>query len=250
MDQGLDELKVHMLMKSQSSYDRAPISKFIEPLYYSAHLILVFELLGPNLYQVLQTKGPFPVGLVKQIARQVLQALVFIHDLGLIHADLKPENIVTYGDSRTFNIKLLDFGSSCFSTDDLSVYVQSQAYRAPEVLLGASYDARIDIWSLGCVLFELYTGRLLFPNDSVEEALYRISRKIGPLPKLGRYYDVYYDGDRLKREADFSGLKVPPLYRAFGYDGEFLEYMLLLLELDPSSRLSAREALAHDWLAD
>ena len=55
-------------------------------------------------------------------------------------------------------IKLIDFGSSCFLTDTLTTYIQSRSYRAPEVVVGLPYDGRIDVWSLGCVIAEMFTG--------------------------------------------------------------------------------------------
>ena len=71
-----------------------------------------------------------------------------MHGLDLIHCDLKPENILIKSYSRC-EIKVIDFGSSCFTKDHLSSYVQSRSYRAPEVILGLPYDQKIDIWSLG-----------------------------------------------------------------------------------------------------
>jgi serine/threonine protein kinase len=58
-------------------------------------------------------------------------------------------------------VKVIDLGSSCFTTDHLSSYVQSRSYRAPEVILGLRYDTKVDIWSLGCILAELSTGYVL-----------------------------------------------------------------------------------------
>lgn len=63
-------------------------------------------------------------------------------------------------------VKVIDFGSSCYIFDHLSSYVQSRSYRAPEVMLGLSYNSKIDMWSLGCILAELWTGRVLFQNES------------------------------------------------------------------------------------
>lgn len=70
---------------------------------------------------------------------------------------MKPENILLKSYSRC-EIKVIDLGSSCFEMDNLCTYVQSRSYRAPEVILGLPYDQKIDIWSLGCILAELYTG--------------------------------------------------------------------------------------------
>ena len=92
-----------------------------------------------------------------QISKQVLEALEYTHSLRLVHCDLKPENILVKSYSRA-QVKVIDFGSSCFEDDHLSTYVQSRSYRAPEVMLGCPYDNKIDIWSLGCIIAELWTG--------------------------------------------------------------------------------------------
>lgn len=94
---------------------------------------------------------------MQDIARQCLEALDYLHGLGIIHCDLKPENILIKNHQRC-EIKVIDLGSSCFLTDNLSLHVQSRSYRAPEVILGNSYNQKIDIWSLGCILAELYSG--------------------------------------------------------------------------------------------
>ena len=96
---------------------------------------------------------------MQSITIQCLEALEFLHKLGIIHCDLKPENILVKSYSRC-EIKIIDLGSSCFQTDHLCSYVQSRSYRAPEVILGHSYDQKIDIWSLGCILAELCTGNV------------------------------------------------------------------------------------------
>jgi serine/threonine protein kinase len=98
------------------------------------------------------------------IARQCLQALVYLHHLNIVHCDLKPENILLKSYSRC-EIKVIDLGSSCFMSDNLNMYIQSRSYRSPEVILGLPYDKKIDIWSLGCILAELYTGEVSFHLD-------------------------------------------------------------------------------------
>lgn len=96
------------------------------------------------------------------ITRQCLEALEYLHELGIIHCDLKPENILIKSYSRC-EIKVIDLGSSCFKNDNLSLYVQSRSYRAPEVIIGLPYDQKIDLWSLGCILAELYSGDVCSP---------------------------------------------------------------------------------------
>ena len=90
----------------------------------------------------------------------MIEGLNQLNSLGYTHRDLKPENILIKSYSRC-EVKVIDFGSSCFIHDHLSSYVQSRSYRAPEVILGCRYDYKIDMWSLGCILAELYTGYVL-----------------------------------------------------------------------------------------
>jgi serine/threonine protein kinase len=79
-------------------------------------------------------------------------------------------------------VKIIDFGSSCFTSDTLTSYIQSRSYRAPEVILGLPYGQKIDVWSLGCVLAELHTGYVLLQNDSIQSMLARMTGILGPFP--------------------------------------------------------------------
>merc|ERR1711879_79634 len=181
-----------------------------------------------------------------------------------IHADLKPENILVKSYSRC-EVKVIDFGSSCFVDDQLTSYVQSRSYRAPEVMLGLPYDQKIDLWSLGCILAELWTGYVLFQNDSVQSLLARILGIIGEFPyhlmTKGRYVPQYFTQDgQLYQESGGTAcpergrrlhLLVPKktsLRQRMRTDAEFLDFMSRLLTLDPAERLSASEALQHPWL--
>lgn len=105
---------------------------------------------------------------------------VFIYRL--IFYEILKENIVIKSYSRC-QVKLIDFGSSCFISDNLTSYIQSRSYRAPEVILGVKYDYRIDIWSLGAVVAELLTGYVLFQNESISTMLARITGILGPFPR-------------------------------------------------------------------
>ena len=135
---------------------------------FRKHLVITFELLSVNLYDFIKMNNfqGFSLSLIKRFAIQILISLYFLRENSIVHCDLKPENILIKSYSRS-EIKVIDFGSSCFIHDHLSSYVQSRSYRAPEVILGCSYDYKIDIWSLGCILAELLTGYVLFQNESV-----------------------------------------------------------------------------------
>lgn len=97
------------------------------------------QLLHNNLYEmseVLQAEGLinyFTLARIKHIGKQLLSALECLHSLNLVHCDLKPENILIQSIADC-QVKIIDFGSACFITDELTSYVQSRSYRAPEVL--------------------------------------------------------------------------------------------------------------------
>ena len=206
-DQSVDEIKLLRFIQANCvDLDSKCLLRMIDYFYHKEHLFIVTELLKDNLYEFYkfnrenESEHYFTVGRLQRITKQILTALDFIHSLSLIHCDLKPENILVKSYSRC-EVKVIDFGSSCFIHDHLSSYVQSRSYRAPEVILGCKYDYKIDIWSLGCILFELYTGYVLFQNDSVQGLLCRILAIIGPFPermmKEGRLVSNYFTREGL-----------------------------------------------------
>jgi serine/threonine protein kinase len=236
--------------------------------YYREHLFIVCELLRDNLYEFYKYNREsgeelyFTLPRLQRITRQCLVALQYIHSLGLIHCDLKPENILIKSYSRC-EVKVIDFGSSCFVTDHLSSYVQSRSYRAPEVLLGLPYGQKIDLWSLGCILAELWTGNVLFLNDSIVTLLARVVAIIGPFPRSmiqrGRYAHKYFtpEGQLYEKDED----KTPGLFhlhpkrtslrhRLHTDDVYFLDFLRQLLRVNPDERPTATEALNHPWLTE
>jgi len=164
-------------------------------------------------------------------------------------------------------VKVIDFGSSCFVDDHLSAYVQSRSYRAPEVMLGCPYDEKIDIWSLGCIIAELWTGFVLFQNESVVTLLARIIGIIRRFPyhmmSRGRYVPQFFTQDgQLYQELDDASqcqakgrrvrLLVPKKtslwQRMRTNDQTFLNFLRDCLKVDPAQRPSASELLKHPFL--
>ena len=140
------------------------------------HVVMVFEVLGKHLLDLIEKhyKG-LSLNVVKSITKQILIALAFLHEKPqIIHTDLKPENVllmepftVQSGElikqSGPVNqIKIADLGNACWTYKHFTDDIQTRQYRSPEVILRCGYDARADIWSLGCIVFELATGDLLF----------------------------------------------------------------------------------------
>ncbi|CAK9072703.1 Probable serine/threonine-protein kinase dyrk2 (Dual specificity tyrosine-phosphorylation-regulated kinase 2), partial [Durusdinium trenchii] len=162
-DQSLDEIKLLKYINVNGNVDHNHVLRLYDHFYHKEHLIIVTELLRDNLYEFSKYNREcgdepyFTMGRLQKISKQILTALEYVHSLRLIHCDLKPENILIKSYSRC-EVKVIDFGSSCFVDDHLSSYVQSRSYRAPEVMLGLPYDQKIDLWSLGCIIAELWTG--------------------------------------------------------------------------------------------
>ena len=146
---------------------------------------LVFELLSHSLYDVLRAtrfRG-VSLGLTRKFSRQIFSALSYLRSHGLVHCDLKPENVLLCSTDRTA-VKLIDFGSSCWAgeTSDFT-YVQSRFYRAAEVILGLPYGCPADVWSLGCIMVELHSGKPLFPGKDEREQLRKITEALGEVPR-------------------------------------------------------------------
>jgi serine/threonine protein kinase len=187
-DQSLDEIKILELLRQTGKCNEKFIVEMKTFFYHREHLIIVTELLRQNLFEfgkfILDSgeEPYFTLPRLSYIARQCFIALEFVHGMGLVHSDVKPENILLASYSRA-QAKLIDFGSSCYLTDRQSSYIQSRSYRAPEVVLGLPYDGRIDIWSIGCVIAEMFTGEVTFQNDSVVSMLSRIEAICGPFPR-------------------------------------------------------------------
>lgn len=187
-DQSLDEIKILELLRQTNQCHENNILEMKTFFYHKEHLIIVTELLRQNLFEfgkyITENEEPqyFTRDRLCYITRQCLVSLSFVHNLGLVHSDIKPENILLASYSRA-RVKVIDFGSSCYLTDRQSSYIQSRSYRAPEVVLGLPYSGKIDIWSLGCVIAEMYTGQVTFQNDSVVTMLSRIEAICGAFPR-------------------------------------------------------------------
>eukprot|EP00929_Paragymnodinium_shiwhaense_P117612 TRINITY_DN8843_c0_g1_i2.p1 TRINITY_DN8843_c0_g1~~TRINITY_DN8843_c0_g1_i2.p1 ORF type:complete len:1073 (+),score=251.67 TRINITY_DN8843_c0_g1_i2:149-3367(+) len=290
-DQSLDEIKLlKIILANCDNVDEKHVLRLYDCFYHKEHLIIVTELLRDNLYEFSKfnrefgAEPYFTLGRLQRVTKQVLMALEYIHGLWLIHGDLKPENILVKSYSRC-EVKVIDFGSSCFLDDTLSSYVQSRSYRAPEVILGLPYDQKVDIWSLGCIIAELWTGYVLFQNDCVQSLLARVLGIIGSFPAHmltnGRLVHKYFAQDgRLFREIDVmqaarataaaangeltpeqaqltTGLALYHVYvpkrsslwqRMRVNDKLFVNFLETVLALDPARRPTAVDALGHPWL--
>lgn len=149
------------------------VVEYYDHFLFRNHYCFVLELLAKTLYSDLKEGGFKGFDLktkLRPLAYQLIQGLVYIKHCRIIHCDLKPENLM-YSDSRRKNLKIIDFGASSSFGMNTFTYVQSRFYRAPEVVLGLQYDHQVDMWSLGCIIAELFCGRPIFPGIDENELL-------------------------------------------------------------------------------
>ena len=182
---------------------------------------------------------------IKNIFGQILQAVEYIHANNIIHTDLKLQNILIGED---MNIKLCDFNTS-MEREDLQIYIydlQTLWYRSPELLLGKHNDypdTPIDIWSLGCIFYELVTGKVLFCGDSAIDQVFRIFQVLGT-PCVGD--DSNMTG-RPWFKPTFPMWKRDIEYLSSKMDKIELDLLLQLLIYNPSKRITATQALQHEY---
>jgi serine/threonine protein kinase len=141
---------------------------------------------GETLRAYLAARGPLPVDEVLRIGIELAETLQYVHDRGVVHRDLKPDNILIGPDGR---VTLTDFGialrlgSRRLTFSHLSNAVGTPDYMAPEQVRGERGDARTDVYALGAMLYELLTGVVPYP---VEDALEAMRRKVQTDPPLVR----------------------------------------------------------------
>lgn len=212
-----------------------------------------------------------PIHIVAAIAKQVLEALDFFHTrVGLVHTDIKPENILLKREAlyldrihqvylpESTDVKLIDFGGATFTREDHAPLISTRPYRAPEVILEMGWGPAADIWSVGCMLVELYAGTLLFPADDDYVLLEMIAKVRGRIPRgmiraSPRGSELYDERLRFKwpdLKSQTEGLiilKSQPVLEELIPNSQrsFRNLVYELLEYEPIHRPTARAALTH-----
>lgn len=289
---------------------------------YMNHFCLVFECMGPSIFDQIKAKvyKGFPLSYVQSMLKCVLPVLSDLSDLGLMHCDVKPENILTtidneqnipltksksysqdlsYYSSPFFSqtaksydeitpslferpeFKLIDFGSCMFSATNTIFELQTIFYRAPEVILKIPFDAKVDIWSLGCVSSELFLGLPILPAHSEFQLASLIERTLGKFPESmieqSSVKDQIFrpDGhvktiDDLTAENNLNEIEVATNFFSYftiekiedillNYDQSnqpenkehifsFIDLITKMLKINPKDRITAKEAMNHPFL--
>lgn len=227
------------------------IVRLYDVIHTENKLNLVFEYMDKDLKKYMDTtgkRGALDAPTVKHFMYQLLKGILFCHDNRVLHRDLKPQNLLI--NSRG-HLKLADFGlARAFGipVNTFSNEVVTLWYRAPDVLLGSrTYSTSIDIWSAGCILAEMFTGRPLFAGNSNDDQLQKIFKIMGTpneatwpgisqLPNYNPSFPQYAPQD--------LRVIIPQI------DSQALDLLQALLRMKPESRISAGEALQHPWFAE
>jgi serine/threonine protein kinase len=213
-------------------------------------LYLVFEFLDRDLKKYMEgCAGMLDPMLVKSYLFQMCRGLAFCHARGVMHRDLKPQNLLVSRDGR---LKLADFGLArafCPPIRPLTHEVVTLWYRPPEILLGSqTYAPPVDVWAIGAIFVEMVTKRPLFPGDSEIDQLYKIFRQLGTpneqvwpgvtqLQDWNPAFPIWYKsayGNNVLSNMDRNGL-------------DLLEKFMLY---SPKDRITAKDSLNHPYFED
>uniref|UniRef100_A0A8C5NFQ0 mitogen-activated protein kinase n=1 Tax=Gouania willdenowi TaxID=441366 RepID=A0A8C5NFQ0_GOUWI len=207
---------------------------------------LVTHLMGADLNNIVKCQK-LTDDHVQFLIYQILRGLKYIHSADIIHRDLKPSNLAVNEDCE---LKILDFGLARHTDDEMTGYVATRWYRAPEIMLNwMHYNMTVDIWSVGCIMAELLTGRTLFPGTDHINQLQQIMRLTGTPPaslisRMPSHEVRHVPNTHPQHPSNFLPLSFLSPCCATAVD--LLEKMLVL---DTDKRITASEALAHPYFA-
>lgn len=258
--QALVEVNILQKLREWDPKNKHSMVNFTHSFYFRGHLCISTELLDMNLYEFIKSNAfrGFSLKLIRRFTKQMLSSLNLLKQHNVIHCDLKPENILLRHPMHS-EIKVIDFGSSCFENEKVYTYIQSRFYRSPEVILGMTYGLPIDMWSLGCILAELYTGVPIFPGENEQEQLACIMEVFGPpekhLIEKSTRRKIFFDSmNKPRLTVSSKGRRRRPssktLQQVLKCDDEpFLDFLTRCLKWDPERRMKPDEAIRHEFIS-
>jgi p38 MAP kinase len=206
---------------------------------------LVTHLMGADLNNIVKTQKLSDEH-VQFLVYQILRGMKYVHSAGIIHRDLKPSNIAVNEDCE---LKILDFGLARPTENEMTGYVATRWYRAPEIMLNwMHYHQTVDMWSVGCIMAEMLTGKALFPGTDHIDQLTRILVLCGTPTE-----DTL---NKITSEEAQNYIRSLPQMERKNFSEVFkganplaIDLLEKTLELDADRRITAEQALAHPYLS-
>ncbi|TXC11992.1 hypothetical protein FocTR4_00007026 [Fusarium oxysporum f. sp. cubense] len=215
---------------------------FISPL---EDIYFVTELLGTDLHRLL-TSRPLEKQFIQYFLYQIMRGLKYVHSAGVVHRDLKPSNILV---NENCDLKICDFGLARIQDPQMTGYVSTRYYRAPEIMLTwQKYDVEVDIWSAGCIFAEMLEGKPLFPGKDHVNQFSIITELLGTPPD--DVINTIASENTLRFVKSLPKRERQPLRNKFkNADDSAIDLLERMLVFDPKKRITATEALSHDYLS-
>jgi len=225
------------------------IVRLCDVIHTERKLTLVFEFLDQDLKKLLDMcDGGLDLSTTRSFLYQLLRGVSYCHQHRVLHRDLKPQNLLI---NREGHLKLADFGLARAFGIPVRSYTHEVVtlwYRAPDVLMGSrKYSTPVDIWSVGCILAEMISGKPLFPGRTEPDQLIRIFKLLGTpterqWPGVAELPDWKHDYQNYEPQpwSGASGI-VPEL------DTAGIELITSMLQYDPNQRIQAHTAMGHSF---
>ncbi|CAG5123293.1 unnamed protein product [Candidula unifasciata] len=268
------EINVLEKLREKDPHGKYLCVQMLDWFDFHGHMCIAFDMLGLSVFDFLKENNyvPYTLEQVRHISYQLCYAVNFLHENQLTHTDLKPENILFVNSDfetvfnpkkkrderriKNTDIKLIDFGSATFDHEHHSTIVSTRHYRAPEVILELGWAQPCDVWSIGCIMFELYTGYTLFQTHDNKEHLAMMERILGSMPyrmtkktKTNYFWHGRLDWDPTTSSGRYVRENCKPLFHYLRDKGQdhiqVLELVEQMLEYIPEQRVSLKEALRH-----
>ncbi|KAI9259901.1 serine/threonine-protein kinase pef1 [Sporodiniella umbellata] len=226
------------------------IMRLQDIIHTESKLTLVFEYLDQDLKKYMETtaratRGAMESSRIKSFMYQLLSGIAYCHNNRVLHRDLKPQNLLI---NKNLQLKLGDFGlARAFGipVNTFSNEVVTLWYRAPDVLLGSRmYSTSIDIWSAGCIMAEMYTGRPLFPGTTNEDQLQKIFRLLGT-PTEQTWPSISQFPEYKPPQVIYPPQHIAQVLTAIDPIG--IDLLHQMLQYQPQLRVNAKDALEHAY---
>ncbi|KAG9395745.1 Protein kinase domain [Carpediemonas membranifera] len=198
------EVEIEILSRL-NNYDlpkRRRVTHLVDHFEFKKHIVMVFPCYGNSLLDFIKLNEHrgYNQEWTLEFTRSISHCMSYIHSQKIIHTDLKPENIVATSKTHRSNLRgkifcypvtaeviTIDLGSAIHAASDPDrrpPLVCTRQYRPPEVITGLAYDSSVDVWSLGCIVYELATGIPLFNTHRNTQHLAMVEKLLGPAPPL------------------------------------------------------------------